>query len=307
MDRRTVAQAVTAVALVAGGAVICAQALLPSVPPKKFGGSITPVYEGWFDNPDGTHTFLIGYFSRNTEAEIDVPIGPNNRFEPGNPDMGQPTHFLPSRRYGMFTVTVPKEFTPQQKISWSLTVSGVTTSIPFYMSPDYNITPSQSSEEATDGGYNLPPILRFDPAGPAFPGPVATPLKAVLRTASVAKPMSLDIWADDDAKHTSGSGTPLRTAPPPVTLTVSKYRGPGTVTFSDTRPKMETLKGGKLGEPYSGKASTSVTFGEPGEYMIHVTANDYSGNGGGGFACCWTTGLVRVTVKGAGPVPTGGQ
>jgi len=25
--------------------------------------------------------------------------------------------------------------------------------------------------------------------------------------------------------------------------------------------------------------------------------NDYSGEGGGGFVCCWTNGEVRVTVK----------
>ena len=29
--------------------------------------------------------------------------------------MGQPTHFLPGRQTGMFIVTVPKEFTPQQQ------------------------------------------------------------------------------------------------------------------------------------------------------------------------------------------------
>ena len=40
-----------------------------------------------------------------------MPIGPNNRIEPGGPDMGQPTHFLPGRQSGMFIVTVPKEFT----------------------------------------------------------------------------------------------------------------------------------------------------------------------------------------------------
>ena len=87
------------------------RSLLPSVPPKQFGGSVTAAFEGWYDNPDGTHSFLIGYFSRNTRAEIDVPIGPNNHFEPGNPDMGQPTHFLTGRRYGMFVFTMPKEFT----------------------------------------------------------------------------------------------------------------------------------------------------------------------------------------------------
>jgi hypothetical protein len=42
---------------------------------------------------------------------------------------------------------------------------------------------------------------------------------------------------------------------------------------------------------------TTVTFREPGDYLLHVTANDYSGDGGGGFGCCWTTGLVKVSVK----------
>jgi hypothetical protein len=27
-----------------------------------------------------------------------------------------------------------------------------------------------------------------------------------------------------------------------------------------------------------------------------VTVNDYSGNGGGGSGCCWTNGMIRVTV-----------
>jgi hypothetical protein len=31
--------------------------------------------------------------------------------------------------------------------------------------------------------------------------------------------------------------------------------------------------------------------------VLHVTANDYSGDGGGGFGCCWTTSVVKVAVK----------
>ncbi len=78
-------------ALVAG-VVVSAQ--LPSTPPKEFGASVTPAYDGWYDNPDGTHTFLIGYYNRNTEQEVDIPIGPNNHFEPGNPDR-RPADALP--------------------------------------------------------------------------------------------------------------------------------------------------------------------------------------------------------------------
>jgi hypothetical protein len=48
--------------------------------------------------------------------------------------------------------------------------------------------------------------------------------------------------------------------------------------------------------PFSGKATTTVTFSEPGAYVLHATANDYSGEGGSGEVCCWTTALVNVTV-----------
>ena len=81
-------------------------------------------------------------------------------------------------------------------------------------------------------------------------------------------------------------------------MTISRYRGPSQVTIADGRPKFETLKGGKPMEAYGGKASTTVTFGQPGEYLMHVTANDYSGNGGGGSVCCWTNAIIKVSVTG---------
>jgi hypothetical protein len=293
---------------VAGGALVSAQVLLPSAPPKKFGGSISPAFEGWYDEGDGTHTFLIGYFSRNTDIEIDVPIGPNNHFSPGSADMGQPTHFLPKRRFGMFIVTMPRQFTPQQKLSWTLTVNGTTTTVPFYMSPDYNVTPFRSSEEGADGGYNEPPVLRFDPKGAkTFKGPVAAFATAIERTATTAAPMTLDVFSEDDGRFATGSNAPILGARQPINLLVSKYRGPGAVTFEDKSPKLTATTGGKPGEPYAGTASTAVKFSEPGDYVLHVTATDYSGNGGGGSVCCWTTALVKVAVKSGPSVNTTGQ
>src|SRR5215831_12845064 len=64
---------------------------------KESGQSITGAYEGWYPNPDGTSTMLVGYFNRNSKEVFDIPVGPNNRIEPGGPDQGQPTHFLPRR------------------------------------------------------------------------------------------------------------------------------------------------------------------------------------------------------------------
>jgi hypothetical protein len=307
MTSQTIGRLAVAAALLVTNAFLSAQTLLPSVPPKQFGGSVTPVFEGWYDNADGSHTFLIGYFSRNTRAELDIPVGPGNRFEPGAQDMGQPTHFLPGRRYGMFTVTMPKDFPKTQKISWVLTINGVTCTVPFYMSPDYNLSPFKASEESASGGYNLPPVLRFGETGVSSAGPVAQLGRAMSRPASVGVPLMLDLSVEDDAKYSSGGGAPLRNPPPAVTAVVSKYRGPGTVTFSEARPTFEVLKGGKPDEQFAGRAATTATFSEPGEYVLHVTANDLSGNGGGGAGCCWTTALVKVLVASGAPNATGGQ
>jgi hypothetical protein len=298
MKLTSVLRASVAAAFVAGGVFVSAQQTqLPSSPAKGFGGSISPAFEGWFDNPDGTHSFLIGYYSRNTQQEVDVPLGPNNKFEPGNIDMGQPTHFLTRRRYGMFIVTVPKEFTATQKISWTLSANGVTTTVPFHMHVDYNLTPLKSSEESPNRLFNEPPKFRFAETGPSFFGPLATLAKAESRTASVNTPMKLDMFIDDDALYSSGGNGPMGGNRPPVTVSVTKYRGPGTVKVDQASQRVQTTKGGKPLEAYSGKASPSITFSEPGDYVLHVQANDYSGNGGGGSGCCWTTTLLKVAVK----------
>lgn len=287
-------------AAVLGSAAVSSQGpLLPSSPKKAFGASISPAYDGWYDNPDGTHTFLIGYYNRNWTAEVDVPIGPNNYFEPGDQDRGQPTHFMPNRGFGMFTITVPKNTPATEKVWWVLTVNGVTQRVPFHMSPDYNITPQQASEESPGGKYNRPPVLRFSENGPAIQNPIATIANANQRVAAVGTPMPLDFWVEDDALYASGSNAPITESAQIVKIVVGKYRGPGTVTVAKDHEKVTTLKGGKPAEPYAGKASTSVTFSEPGDYMLHVTVNDLSGPGGGATGCCWTTSLVKVAVKGA--------
>ena len=61
--------------------------------------NIAPVYEGFEKNPDGSFNLLFGYYNRNWEEEIDVPVGPDNNLEPGGPDRGQPAHFFPRRSH----------------------------------------------------------------------------------------------------------------------------------------------------------------------------------------------------------------
>jgi hypothetical protein len=299
----------TLFAMAAGGTMLSAQGgqLLPSYPKLGFGASVTPAYDGWSDNKDGTRTFLVGYYNRNWDQEVDIPIGSNNHFEPGDPDRGQPTHFLPNRAFGMFTVTVPKNYPINEHLWWVLTINGVTSRVGMILSPDYNITPTKSSEESPNGKYNEPPVLRFSEGGPAIKNPVASLATATTRTAAAGQPMPIDLFVEDDALYATGSGAPRNTIRDYVTALVTKYRGPGAVKVDGFRP-FATTKGGKPMEPYAGKASGTVTFSEPGDYVVHVTINDLSGKGGGGSACCWTTAMVKVNVAGAnGPRTTGGQ
>ena len=53
------------------------------------------------------------------------PVGPDNNVQPGGPDRGQPTWFLPRRNLNVFTVTVPADF-GDGEIVWTLTANGKT-------------------------------------------------------------------------------------------------------------------------------------------------------------------------------------
>jgi len=288
MNRLTFAGFCAATVLAAGGALLAQQ--LPDSPAKGFGTSITPAYEGWYDNPDGSHTFLIGYYNRNVRMPLDIPIGPNNHVDPGGPDMGQPTHFLPGRQTGIFSITVPKTFAKDQKLTWTIVANGEPMTVPFRLNVDYNVSPFSGLEI----GNTPPSIHLFDEKAPAAQGPVAFVSTAIAKTASVSSPLVIPIWVEDDAKYSSGTNAPLTSQRPPVTLSWALYRGPKPVKLENT--KLETIKGGKVNEPYAAKMSTTATFTEPGEYYLEVQANDYSGPGGGGEVCCWTTALVKVNV-----------
>jgi hypothetical protein len=275
---------------IAGGVLLSGQQI--PEPRKQFGASVTGAYEGWFPYQDGSRGFLVGYFNRNTQQELDIPIGPNNRIDPGGPDLGQPTHFLPGRQHGMFVVPVPKDFTPQDRITWTIVANGQSTSIPLRLHDDYVLSPF-----AEIAVKNTPPVIRFEQNAPPTQGPIATVVKAAVRTTSLSAPLPLTVWATDDMKYTTGTSAPMTRPRPPVTLSWSKYRGTGAVTFDPAKPVVEKLPEAGSGDAaFSGKATANVKFSQPGDYVLHVIANDYSGDGGGGFQCCWSTAMVKVSV-----------
>lgn len=245
--------------------------------PHARGQSVSPSFEGWYRNPDGTRSLVFGYFNRNYDERLDVPVGPGNRFEPGPPDRGQPTHFLPRRQTGVFAVVVPADFAGP--LAWSLTAHGETISIPGHVRPEWEI---DALREVTSG--NTPPVVRFgSPAGEPGRGQYGARGSA---QAVASQPAPIAVWAaDDGVRKARAADRPSRFG-----LVWSKYRGPGAVTFDPVEPEVGA----------AGKAVTTVTFDTPGRYVLRVLAWDDSGRQAaimaGGFFCCWTNGYVTVDV-----------
>ena len=203
---------------------------LDAEPAHMAGQGITPAFEGWFRNPGRDVQYLVGYYNRNLKQTIDIPVGPDNKIEPGGPDQGQPTHFQPGRGWGPWSITVPKDF-GDKELNWTITANGQTNTIPINIKPLWEISPF------IDAINNTPPWLsfqNFDENGPTITGP--KPLY-ISKTAKVGTPLPLTVFVADDVVISPG-----RTAPAnPITVAWSEYRGPAgaAVKFSSEKPKVE--------------------------------------------------------------------
>jgi hypothetical protein len=117
---------------------------------------ISPAYEGWILNEDGSYSIVFGYMNRNWEEEIQIPVGPENYFtfvRPGElddmersgyrqaeADQGQPTYFLPRRNRFIFNVRVPPGFEGgSQELVWTITANGSTERAYGSLARDYKI------------------------------------------------------------------------------------------------------------------------------------------------------------------------
>ena len=235
-----------------------------------------------------------------------MPIGPQNRIEPGGPDQGQPTHFLVGRGWGTTAIKVPKDF-GDKKLTWTLTTNGKTVQGIFGLQKGYQIEPFL---DAAMG--NKPPTLAFEPKAKGNTGPPPPLAQAQAVSGVAGQPIALTVYITDDGHEESPTGaaapapapgTPTTGGaaagggggfrPPRLSVTMSKFRGPGDVKFDDATPSV-----GK-----DTKATANATFSVPGEYVIRVEGNDSSGIGGGGFQCCWSTVYFKVSVKPGATAP----
>jgi len=246
--------------------------------------NISPVYEGWEQNADGSFDLIFGYFNRNWDQRIDVPVGTGNTLEPGGPDQGQPTHFLPRRNQFVFRVRVPKDFGSRELV-WTLTSNGKTEKAYGSLKPDYVVNATVMAANFGAGGQTG--------TMPDLAGNVAPVLKVEgerSRRVKAGEPVSLIAIATDDGKprvrpmqqfgdrNVPNSAAGLR-------LVWLKYRGAGEVTFEpaqfnaweDTRPGANSpwAPGWRTPPvPSANKWETLATFKMPGEYVLRCVAHD---------------------------------
>jgi hypothetical protein len=268
------------------------------------GQPVSPIFEGWYRNPDGTYSLSFGFYNRNAAEDLEIPLGPNNFIEPAQYDGHQPTSFPSERRsgyvgrgWGVFTVVVPADFSPNEDVIWTLTSKGRTYSAPGRISrQEYRL----SDVDHPAGVGSMPPKVRFNPNGPEGIGPKGIDSETAL-SGRVGAPVTISVWAADNFDSEMRD-------PVPVTLIWSKHQGPpdGRVTFgsaaNDLRAPAESGfrppgEGGLRAPPEGGEVSTTATFSAPGEYVLRVEAGNFaSRDSSNPDQCCWTNGYLRVNV-----------
>ena len=253
--------------------------------------SIAPAYEGWEQNDDGSFNLVFGYMNRNRNEGMDVPLGQDNRMEPGKPDRGQPTHFLPMRNRHVFRIHVPADF-GDQEIVWTLVTNGQTeraygTLHRDYFLNDIAIMNNNGAGGAGGGAYNINENKR----------PELVVVGEKTRQVKVGETSTLTAFASDDdvpairnmpaPRYSPGGqlrGTPNSASGLRVSWFV--YRGSDEGVAIEP-PQFEVWENYQSGSdspwspgwevppiPPQGKWVIDAAFDEPGTYVLRCLAHD---------------------------------
>lgn len=297
--------------------LFCAVANLAAAQERRMtlsGEILSPAYEGWWPNEDGSFKLFFGYMNSNWEETFDIEVGPENYFtivdEPGalddisvdgydfgQADRGQPTHFQPRRNPFLFTVDVPADF-GEKELVWTLQSRSYFTARAYAtLKSDYRIDPQVISTEV-GGAFgslddrlrtNIPPELTLE--GEAF------------RTVRVGQPLDLAVTVRDPDNlpapvNRPPPSTPAQIYRPPQSIVASSgpgerfswivYRGPADrakfepvqmKTYTDTRVWANSPWSPPFiipKPPEDNRWISTVTFDTPGEYVLRGVASDGS-------------------------------
>ena len=271
------------------------------------GQNVSPAYEGWIPNDDGSFSLVFGYINRNWQEEINVPVGPANNISPGPMDQGQATHFLPRRNRFSFMVRVLADFGGGE-LDWALTTQGKTEHAYGSLRMDYKLDNVVIASETGALGIgasnaeiraNTPPVLTVEGESVRRVG-VGEAVTLVVTIADDGMETALKRQRDraEAAAESPAEGPPKLTAGqlrPPMRITVSKrgglhmswfvFRGEGEVSFEPLQVKTwEDTRTGANSPwaplwsapliPEDGRWEVEVTFDRPGTYVLRGRADD---------------------------------
>lgn len=306
VSERTVVSALFAVGLAMASGPSFAAAQIS----YQRGQNIAPAYEGWIQNDDGTKTMVFGYMNRNWSEEIDVPVGEDNFFTPGPADRGQPTHFRPRRNRFVFMVDLPAGW--EEEVVWTLTTAGRTEMAYGTLGIDQRLDDIVIASETGALGIgasnaeiraNQAPVLTVE-SGYEYSARVGQPVELRVRMDDDGLADALRSWEAREAARSERiaerEGPPALSRGqlrPPTRITVDKvvwhhvawflYRseGEGSPTFDP--PQVKTWEDTRSGAnspwaplwtrtpiPEDGVWRTTVTFDEPGTYILRARGDD---------------------------------
>ncbi|MDH3207892.1 MAG: hypothetical protein OEO79_14905 [Gemmatimonadota bacterium] len=305
------ARRVLATAVAVAGLTLASPSSLHAQISYQRGQNVAPAYEGWLENEDGSYTMVFGYMNRNWAEELDVPVGEDNFFSPGPSDRGQPTHFRPRRNRFVFMVDVPADFGDQEMV-WTLTTKGETERAYGTLHIDQRLDNIVIASETGALGIgasdaetraNSAPVITVE-GGTEFRVGVGQPLVLAVRMEDDGLERAVQDWKQREARAAAAAaereGPPRLTdgqLRPPTRITVQKivwhhvawflYRsdGDGSPTFDP--PQVKTWEDTRSGAnspwaplwrgtpiPEDGVWRTTVTFDEPGTYILRARGDD---------------------------------
>ena len=300
---------VVAVAALVGASLVSAQRADGQLA-YQTGQNVSPAYEGWIQNDDGSKTLVFGYMNRNWSEELDVPVGENNFLSPGPEDRGQPTHFRPRRNRFVFMVTVPADF--DEELVWTLTTQGQTERAYGTLGIDQALDDIVIASETGALGIgasnaeiraNQAPVITIE-SGSEYSVRVGQPVELAVRMEDDGLVAAYDNWVERQERAAAAEAeregpprlnrTQLR---PPTRITVQKavwhhvawflYRSDsdGTPTFDP--PQVKTWEDTRTGAnspwaplwtrtpiPEDGMWRATVTFDQPGTYILRARGDD---------------------------------
>lgn len=227
------------------------------------GQDVSPTFDGWERNPDGSYNFYFGYFNRNTEEEVVIPIGPENKFEEGG-DRGQPARFDTGRRWWVFKVLVPKDWPKDRRLVWTLSSYGRTNQAKGWLQPEWEVDVGIMFRNSRDtflftGGGGEGAVADLDNRPPSMTGSAA-------QVVTLPQTATLIATATDDGRPKLDAQQRKSGRQEGVRFRWILYRGPGKVRFEpETSGPIAT-------NPAT--SQTKVTFSAPGVYRLRAMASD---------------------------------